>query len=913
MTFPDSPGREPRQRRFLPHILILGAYLGLSLLFTWPLVAHLDSRVIGSATWAFDEYTFLWNPWWFRYAILNLQANPLYSDYIFYPVGISLVLYTFNLLNAALSLPLQFFVGLPLIVNGLNLFSLAVSGYGTYLLALHLLGRREPGVQAAALVSGALYAFSASRIVYLALGHYNFANSHWIPFFVLCFVRLLERPTKGRGALAGVFLALTTLTELTLGTFLFLFALLYLLPLCLRNLRAIGSPKLLRALGALITVGLLLTAPFLYLVLKETLRGDYTLVGWGGALQLSADLMGFLTPSTLHPWWGGDWVGELRRVIEGTARFGDVNTAFVGYGLLLAGLFALAVERRRAGVWAWCALAFALLSLGPVLQVNGEYAFDLDGLKVTLPMPFAIFHYLPILKANRVPNRFIIMTILALAVLAGYALHWILRRLPKGSLRTGAAALLGVLLMLEHTSIPVPLTDARVPEIYYRLAQEPGDFTLLQFPLGWRNSFGTKGAERTQAQYYQSVHHKRLLGGNTSRNPAFKFDYFQRLPFISRLTDIELYRQVVPDEAQKEADRKLASQAAYLYDLRYLVVLPPIAGRYPYADTMTATVTYAGEILPLEEPPFYEKDGVTAYRIVQPPAQDGFRLDMGAGGSEMYRGEGWGDDEQISGATANWATSTEARLFVPLRQVRDYRLSVRAAPFSYQGAPAQTMAASLNGHDLGSLELASGWNDYTFAAPSGAVRYGLNELTLRFSHLARPRDVLPAQRAIGSSGVEAPVDIEVNSAGAASGSFAYITVGGEDGSVHERGYNLAVVEPATGRITGRGGFDTAGSAEESQRMARFIREIPAGQIVVAAVQEDGSANLSAEAVSALGEIGAQVDLRGQAGRSHAVIGVKGAGPGAALEVSGEGNAYLRVGSNPDDRTLAVALDEVTFR
>jgi hypothetical protein len=894
------------------HALALGLYAVLSLLLTWPLATRLTSHVVGSATWAFDEYTFLWTPWWFRYALLNLRASPLYSDYIFYPVGISLVLYTFNLLNAALSLPLQFFLGLPLIVNALILFSFAVSGYGTYLLVLYLLGGRRPGAQGAALVAGALYAFTANRIVYLALGHYNMVNCHWTPFFVLCVVRLVDRPTTQRGALAGVFLALTTLTDLTLGTFLFLFALLYLV-IDFRSLTYFGSLRLLRALGVLAGVGLLLSAPLLYPVLRETLGGDYTLVGWGGALRLSADLMGFLTPSTLHTFWGGDWVGELRRVMEGTSRFNDVNTTFVGYGLLAAGLLGLGVERRRAGVWALIALFFALLSLGPVLQVNGQYTFDLDGLAVTFPMPFIVFHYLPILKANRVPNRFTVITILALAVLAGYALRWLLCRVQNKALRTALLALLGVLLMLEHLSIPVPLTDARVPEIYHQLAREPGDFALLQFPLGWRNSFRVEGAERTQAQYYQTVHHKRLLGGNISRSPAFKFDYFQRIPFIRRLTDMELYRyEPGQGETEKEADRALAAQAAYLYDLRYLVVLPPIAGRYPYADTMTATVAYAREIMPLEERPFYEKDGVTAYRIIQPPAQDGFRLDMGAAGSEIYRGEGWSDNEEIGGATANWATARDARLFIPLREVRDCELLIRATPFSYEGAPPQTMAVSLNGHDLGSVELAPGWNDYEFAAPAGAIRYGLNELTLHFGHLARPRDVLPAQWAIGDTGANAPLDIEVNSAGTAAGSFAYITIATEDGSIHKRGYNLAVVEPETGRITGRGGFDTAGSAAEAQKMARFIQEIPGGYIVVAAVQEDGAANLTAEGVAALREIGAQIDLRGGVGRSHAIIGVKGAPPGTALEASGEGNAYLRVGSNPDDRTLAVAVAGVVF-
>src|SRR5207248_476870 len=82
-----------------------------------------------------------------------------------------------------------------------------------------------------------------------------------------------------------------------------------------------------------------------------------------------------------------------------------------------------------------------------------------------------------------------------------------------------AIALLGTLLVLEHLSVPLPLTDATVPAFYSQLADDTDDYAILQLPLGWRNSFGTLGAEDTRVQYYQSIHHKRMLGGNTSRNP----------------------------------------------------------------------------------------------------------------------------------------------------------------------------------------------------------------------------------------------------------------------------------------------------------------------------------------------------------------------------------------------------------
>jgi hypothetical protein len=152
------------------------------------------------------------------------------------------------------------------------------------------------------------------------------------------------------------------------------------------------------------------------------------------------------------------------------------------------------------------------------------------------------------------------------------------------------------------------------------------------------------------------------------------------------------------------------------------------------------------------------------------------------------------------------------------------------------------------------------------------------------------------------------VEIEVNS----SLEFAYITVGGEDASLHRRGYNLAVIDPQSGKVIDRAGFDTMENESESQALADFIARIPEGYIVVAALKEGGTQSLTEEAVEALASLGSEVDLRGKDNLSHAIIGVKGAALGTALEAAGEGNSYLHVGKNPDKRTLALAVDFVSL-
>jgi hypothetical protein len=302
--------------------------------------------------------------------------------------------------------------------------------------------------------------------------------------------------------------------------------------------------------------------------------------------------------------------------------------------------------------------------------------------------------------------------------------------------------LLLVVVLFDQVSVPLPLTDARIPRPYATIAAEAGDFAVLQLPLGWRNSFGTWGAEQTQLQHYQSLHHKRMLAGNISRAPAFKFEYFTRIPLFRALTEAELYREV--DAETLARARAQAGELMTLYDVRYLIVHEPIPLRYPYADTMPATRDLAFALLPLDPQPVTTGEGATAYRVLQPPIPDPLRVDFGAWSSAPYRDEGWADDEEVFAASANWVLGIQARCFFPVRGAGDRYLRMQIAPFAYPGAPPQTLTLSLNGHPLETaFSLSEGWQVVEVKLPESASRQGLNTLTLRLGHAITPSAVLP--------------------------------------------------------------------------------------------------------------------------------------------------------------------------
>jgi len=939
--------RTAMPHRFRPYLLILGLYATMLIGLTWPWAAHFTSHAPGEATWAFDESTFMWNIWRFKHNILDLQQSPLHTTDIFWPLGIDLVLYTYNFLNALLGLPLLMVAGLPLTSNLTIAFAYIFSGYGTYLLIRYLL-RATPHAPYAAFMGGAIYTFSASRAIFAALGHYDIVSTAFIPFFTLYFLKTLRAPGRKNPLMAALFATLCLLAEMIFGVFLLFLGLILLF-----HHRRHTLKQWLRIIGRLILLAImtaLLWSPALIPIGRAFSQERFDLQGWGESLGLSADVVGWFTLSPLHPMSGQDWVSNLRQVQEKTAPFSDVNTVFLGYGIVTLALLGALTQWRKSNMWLTVSVIFALFTLGPLLQINGQYLFPMDNLlreqgitqDVTFPMPFMILHYLPIIRANRAPARFAVILTLALAILAAHGAAYLLNLNAKRGEKLNANkdeknetreknlshlspltshfspltsyslllipySLLLTFVLFDQLAIPLPLTDNRVPQLYYDLAAEPDEYAIMQLPLGWRNSFGTLGAEQTQLQYYQHIHHKAMLGGNISRAPAFKFDYYRNIPLFMALTETEFYRQ--PDDLTLNRAREQAGALMRLYNVKYLVIHDPLPQRKPYEDTFTATQSLALDIIPHAPQPVYQSPGVRAYLVQAPDLPDPFILDLGDWTSDPYRGAGWAGNETIFAATANWITAPQAELFIPVQGEGNRQLSLSIAPFSYPNAPPQQLTMWLNDTNLNQTTLNDGWQTITVTLPAPSLQQGLNRLKLSFSHTAQPRQVIPANFAIGQTGFNIPLDIELNS----GADFAYMTLGfgaeATDVSTHRRGMNVAILQPDTGEFLDKRGFDTVANEFEAEALTKYLGQIKTGQIILLTTQGmEATTYFNSDTWAVLAELGLnQANLT----PPFSVIAVKGM-TGAAI-ASGENGAYLRLGRLPDTRSLAAAVDKIGIR
>lgn len=225
----------------------------------------------------------------------------------------------------------------------------------------------------------------------------------------------------------------------------------------------------------------------------------------------------------------------------------------------------------------------------------------------------------------------------------------------------------------------------------------------------------------------------------------------------------------------------------------------------------------------------------------------------------------------LTDAESKDAPAPDAKLLVGNSQGKLWQLPKQPvfARFSTSLRPAQT-SITLNGLlNMGQPIDAQP----TLSLDGGALREALGRLW--------PEAADPALYQIGSTGKRSPVDIGVLAGGPIK--YSAVIVDGVTATPEQRGIVLALVDPDTGKLRAAGGFDTYASADESDRLAAMINAAPEGTIVALATYDEGTSKLNDAARAALASVGAQTDLHDKIGAAYALIGVKGAAPGTALE------------------------------
>ena len=564
------------------HILTFLAYSVLSIVFTYP-VAFSSDEIPG---WA-DAYQFLWILWWFKKALLSF-ANPYYTTYMFYPNGVNLAFTELTPFNSIASIPLQQLFGLVVTYNILWIFSFIVSGYGTFLLVKYLTRDSR-----AAFVSGLIFAFCPYHFAH-GIGHLNLITTEWIPFFLLFFIKTLNEDKKINAIYAGMFLLLVTLSSYYYLIYLSSFILLYLFYHYWSERNGLVRGTVERLTIMIASFGII-GLPFLYPLLKEllTVKSGYMYVG--GFVEFSADLVGFFIPTIFHPLFRGI-VSPIYSNFTGNLA---ENTVFIGYTVLLLSAVALMKSKdRETKFWAVSALTFFILSLGPILHVNGIVTLHLGIRNLNIPLPYFILQHIPLFSLARVPSRWVILLMLSLSILSGSGLKFIFESLKTKSFckidsRTILTLVISIIILFEFLAVPYPMGSTKVPLFYQNIGKDPEDFALLEFPV----------IGDAEPLYYQTNHGKKLVGGYVSRLSEDDLKFIRLTPVISQLLNRS------PESAYQNLTESGIS-VLNSYKIRYIILhsdtLKP--DEYSYYNASLKRILQ-------ENPTMYRNDNLAVYRI----------------------------------------------------------------------------------------------------------------------------------------------------------------------------------------------------------------------------------------------------------------------------------------------------------
>jgi hypothetical protein len=672
-----------KSRRLTPFIL-LGLYILLTILFTYPLVLHVGTHHVGED--GGDARVYLWNYWWVEKALTDLGTSPFESDYVFYPVGIGLSLHTLSFLQGLFYIPLNAVFGPVTGPNLIILWTFLASAIGAYLLARHL-GASRLG----AFLAGLVFAYCPYRLARIA-GHYDLLGTEWIPFYVLVLLMALRsKETRWIHLLgAGSLAAACGYTALSYLVFLGFFTIL----IAVRELakQAGNRAGLIKRVAVIALVAGVLLAPLLARIFHDLTLWDYPT--YPGADRYVANVVSYLVPGQSFD----------RNLTE--------TTVFPGYLVLVLGAAACVHPRIRRShcLWIISAGVFFVLSLGASLHIGGW--------KSGIPLPFALFDNLPLLHNLRAPSRFSILVMLCLAVLSSAIWTSWMERSSKPTVRFAWTAGATLVVAAEFIAIPIPVFQAGVAPIYDRIKEEPGDFTVVEIP----------GVEQIPGRlmYHQTFHGKRIFIGTAARVPREKTDYYFGLHLIRPLVDLRKGKLTLTPELV-EAERTLAPKVARFLDIRYFVVDRSYDKR--------GVVDFLEQVLPVDSIKGNEEQVLFRVRDNElPPLPRS--IDAAAAESRLYFENGWSRPEEDGGQGFRWATDETATVLVRRPFPNAETLFVKLAPLENLG---QRVELRWNGTHLGTENLTPGWSELQWTLPPPGDRR-VERLEFHFSNLRQASD-----------------------------------------------------------------------------------------------------------------------------------------------------------------------------
>ncbi len=518
---------EKRGRSTFVHASVLLGFTLLTALMIYPLAFRMAESVPG---WPGDNLHYVRLLWWFKRAIVDMHISPSFNPLVYVPEGLNMAHAEMTWANTLLALPLTILWGPVVAYNGMLLLSFILTGFATYLWVWRLTGSHAAGF-----IAGTIFTFSPYRMAHFP-GHLPLMPTQWLPFLLYALEELARTRRFRFAAVAGFFFALNAWASWYYFYFSLLTVPLYVLARVGDWRSRVRSPFLWRAVALFVAVAfvMILPAAWPFLRLHNT-----------GGMQHPFDAMDswaanpsdFFVPNLLHPLWGE----ALRGLVPFPWKQPVEKSLYLGLIPLLLALVPLLKRRdeRVTRALAWIASFSFILALGPTLHWAGRriYVTIPPGMMAILyhlgitpylatrldptllsdmqlnhytfiPLPMLLFYlFVPFAASMRVVARFGVITVLAIAALAGRGMAILRERRAGHYVRWILPALMVVTVLFEFLSLPYEMTVLRPRPVDLWLAEQP-DGVVVELPIA--DGF------HPLKDYYATIHQQATVFGPTA-------------------------------------------------------------------------------------------------------------------------------------------------------------------------------------------------------------------------------------------------------------------------------------------------------------------------------------------------------------------------------------------------------------
>ncbi len=578
-------------------------------------------------------------------------------------------------------------------------------------------------------------------------GHLSYWFIYMFPWFYLCVLHLISEKKQTYRYIAAIgtalFFALTLWINfyyfimLCISIAIFFFYFLFLQP----KMFFMRILKFWKEIFLIMAAELFLLTPWLFALYDGYTFDEFPKVsGWGGAIQYSSDLFSFFIPSQYNYYISNYLTPIYDGIVTRIAPFAyGAFENFTYPGLIILVSFGLLVyffnkkdfltTKKKLYPFLIVSCTFLVLTLGPFLHVLGKWGFTVaEGIRIVVPLPYALLHKIPFIENIRVPGRLIVAFIFFAYIVSAYIISYALSKTSKKN-RTYILATMFIIFLGDHRyidSLKAPKMDFPY-QIFQEIRLDPEHSSVLELPFVVRDGFVYLGEEDAIFGIVgESFHRKPILGGYTGRIADYKKAYYFHNPlfgFLGRSIDRNLALNPSIDKAEL-LNWEVLKDAAALDTIDFLDI------KYVIADMSKKNISTAAA--ELQRLGFQEVMKERSFTLLgrQPDPREFIYIDVGDQNAVTYLGMGW--KEVVEGGRP---TAKKASIMLKIAKERPMQLVLEGG--AYKKTDAEIY---LNKKRIGKTTILPGESRYILNT-NPYLRTGINTVHIIFDTDEENKDV----------------------------------------------------------------------------------------------------------------------------------------------------------------------------